>query len=85
MVWNEWALQPPQLILLDLLMPVMDGFDFLAELRKNEVWQGIPVVVLTSKDLTQEERQVLSGNVEKGTSKGRAMPARHSCVSCEEW
>jgi PAS domain S-box-containing protein len=60
----------PSLILLDLMMPGMDGFEFLAELRKNEAWQSIPVVVLTSKDLSPEERRQLNGNVEKILQKG---------------
>ncbi len=60
----------PALILLDLMMPQMDGFEFIAELRKSEAWRTIPVVVLTSKDLSPEERRVLNGNVEKVMQKG---------------
>ena len=60
----------PELILLDLMMPQMDGFEFIAELRKSEAWRTIPVVVLTSKDLSPEERRVLNGNVEKVMQKG---------------
>jgi PAS domain S-box-containing protein len=60
----------PSLILLDLMMPEMDGFEFLSELRHNPAWQGIPVVVLTSKDLTPEERGMLSGKVERILQKG---------------
>ena len=60
----------PQLILLDLMMPVMDGFDFLLEMRANPEWQDIPVIVLTAKDLTEEDRRVLSGRVEQVVSKG---------------
>jgi CheY-like chemotaxis protein len=60
----------PSLILLDLMMPEMDGFEFLEELRKRDEWQAIPIVVLTSKDLTLEERRRLSGNVEKVLQKG---------------
>jgi len=60
----------PGLILLDLMMPEMDGFEFLAELRQNEAWQTIPVVVLTSKDLAPEERALLSGKVERILQKG---------------
>jgi hypothetical protein len=60
----------PNLILLDLMMPQMDGFEFLAELRNNEQYQSIPVVVLTSKDLTVEERALLSGKVERILQKG---------------
>jgi CheY-like chemotaxis protein len=44
----------PTLILLDLMMPVMDGFDFLVELHANPDWREIPVIVLTAKDLTSE-------------------------------
>ena len=60
----------PQLVLLDLVMPEMDGFEFLAELRKKEAWQSIPVVVLTSKDLTPEDTLRLTNNVEKILQKG---------------
>jgi PAS domain S-box-containing protein len=55
----------PSLILLDLMMPVMDGFGFLAEMRTNPEWQHIPVIVITAKDLTVEERDKLSGCVEE--------------------
>jgi signal transduction histidine kinase/DNA-binding response OmpR family regulator len=56
--------RPPDLILLDLMMPVMDGFEFTAELRKVEGWRGIPIIVCTAKDLSPEERKSLSGVVE---------------------
>jgi len=53
---------PPSLILLDLMMPDMDGFEFLAELRQHEEWKSIPVIVVTSKDLNAEDRQFLNGS-----------------------
>ncbi|MFC1773524.1 response regulator [Pseudomonadota bacterium] len=62
--------QKPNLILLDLMMPVMDGFDFLIEMRANAEWQDIPVIVLTAKDLTDEDRRILSGRVEQIVEKG---------------
>ncbi len=62
--------QLPALILLDLMMPELDGFEFLNELRRNEAWRDIPVVILTSKDLTPEERRRLSGSVERVLQKG---------------
>jgi len=64
------AAQRPELILLDLLMPEMDGFEFLTELQKRDEWRSIPVVVLTSKDLSSEERTRLTGNVERILLKG---------------
>ncbi len=60
----------PAVILLDLMMPIMNGFDFIREMRKNRDWAGIPVVILTAKDLTAEDRQQLRGNVESVLQKG---------------
>ena len=60
----------PAVILSDLMMPVMNGFDFIRELRKNKEWRDIPVVILTAKDLTVEDRQQLKGNVEQILQKG---------------
>jgi signal transduction histidine kinase/CheY-like chemotaxis protein len=51
------------LILLDLMMPVMDGFEFVMEMRKVEEWRRIPIVVVTAKDLTDEDRRRLNGYV----------------------
>ncbi len=53
----------PTLILLDLMMPEMDGFEFAAELHQHEDWRSIPIVVLTAKDLTAEDLLRLNGNV----------------------
>ena len=60
----------PAIILLDLMMPVMNGFDFLRELRKNRDWRTIPVIILTAKDLTIEDRAQLKGNVDLIFQKG---------------
>jgi CheY-like chemotaxis protein len=62
--------QWPGLILLDLLMPEMDGFAFLAELQRRGEGRSVPVVVLTAKDLTAAERQRLSGPIGKILRKG---------------
>jgi signal transduction histidine kinase/DNA-binding response OmpR family regulator len=62
----------PELILLDLMMPEMDGFQFINELRQSPVEdrREIPVVVVTAKDLTSEDRMQLNGYVEKIIQKG---------------
>ena len=62
--------QKPGLVLLDLMMPVMDGFEFLLEMRAHETWRDLPVIVLTAKDLTEEDRRILSGRVEQIIEKG---------------
>lgn len=62
-VMNEDENDLPQLILLDLMMPVMDGFQFVAHYKAMPSWQSIPIVVLTAKDLTPEDRQLLNGYV----------------------
>jgi CheY-like chemotaxis protein len=59
----------PNLILLDLMMPEMDGFEFLAELRNDQSYREIPVVVVTGADLTAEDHRNLNGGVEKILSK----------------
>ncbi len=67
---KQVALHQPALILLDLMMPEMDGFEFVAELRKNKAWRSIPIIVLTAKDLTMEDRLRLNNSVAKILQKG---------------
>jgi hypothetical protein len=50
-------------ILLDLMMPEMDGFEFLAERRKNAALCRIPVIVVTAADLSEDDRRRLNGGV----------------------
>jgi CheY-like chemotaxis protein len=52
------------------MMPEMDGFEFVAELRKSEPGSRIPVVVVTAKDLTPEDRDRLNGHVRSIFQKG---------------
>jgi signal transduction histidine kinase/DNA-binding response OmpR family regulator len=60
----------PQLILLDLMMPEMDGFEFVAAVREQERWRSVPILVITAKDLTNEERSRLEGGVARILQKG---------------
>lgn len=64
------ARRRPELILLDLMMPEMDGFQFLDELGKRQDCDDIPVVVVTAKDLSLEDRQFLNSRVERTLQKG---------------
>jgi len=64
------AEQRPDAILLDLMMPEMDGFEFLVELRRQVAWRDIPVIVVTAMDLTEEDRRRLGGEVERIIEKG---------------
>jgi signal transduction histidine kinase/CheY-like chemotaxis protein len=55
----------PSLILLDLMMPVMDGFEFAALVRRHDEWRSIPIVVMTAHALCSEDLLRLNGYVEK--------------------
>ncbi len=60
----------PDLILLDLMMPVMDGFEFVLHYRKLEGCRKTPIIVVTAKDLESGERETLLGGVERIVEKG---------------
>jgi signal transduction histidine kinase/ligand-binding sensor domain-containing protein/DNA-binding response OmpR family regulator len=60
---EQLAQQVPGLILLDLMMPEVDGFTFMKELRQRPDCAQVPVVVITAKDLTEEDRRRLNGDV----------------------
>jgi CheY-like chemotaxis protein len=51
-------------------MPEMDGFEFVTEFRRHEAWRAIPIVVVTAKDLSPDDRQRLNGHVERILQKG---------------
>ncbi len=69
LAWLE-ANQLPSVILLDLMMPVMDGFEFLDRMQQKDVWSGIPVVVVTAMDLGAEELDLLQNATRKVIAKG---------------
>ena len=60
----------PTLVLLDLMMPEMDGFEFLEALRTEPAWRAVPVIVMTAKVLTEDDRRRLNGGVEAVVQKG---------------
>ena len=60
----------PSLILLDLMMPEMDGFEFMRQLRLRPECRQVPVIVVTAKDITEEDRRRLNGNVIEILQKG---------------
>jgi adenylate cyclase len=60
----------PRLILLDLIMPEMDGFEFVENLRQHPARVSIPIVVITGKNLLAEDRERLNGHVRMVLQKG---------------
>jgi signal transduction histidine kinase/DNA-binding response OmpR family regulator len=64
------AEEVPGVILLDLTMPEMDGFTFLEELRRRPGCRQVPVIVVTARDLTDEDRRRLNGHVIQILQKG---------------
>ena len=70
----EWLTNhpAPSLILLDLMMPEMDGFEFLRELRQRPAFVDVPVIVVTAKELTAEDVRILSGQTDGIIAKDQA-------------
>ncbi len=60
----------PKLILTDLMMPEMDGFELVHRLKQHQKWHSIPVIILTAKTITAKDRQKLNGGVSKIFEKG---------------
>jgi CheY-like chemotaxis protein len=61
----------PAVILLDLSMPEMAGFEFVNDLYRQSEWRSIPIVVLTDKDLTAAELKRLNGSIYAVLDKGQ--------------
>jgi signal transduction histidine kinase/CheY-like chemotaxis protein len=65
----------PDLILLDLMMPEMDGFQVVADLQRSADWRDIPVIVITARDLDAKEREVLNSGIRSVLVKESFHPA----------
>ncbi len=61
---------PPDLVILDLMMPEMDGFEVLDRLKDEPATHRVPVIVVTAKDLTLEEKKRLEGQISRLMTKG---------------
>jgi signal transduction histidine kinase/DNA-binding response OmpR family regulator len=66
--------QFPALVLLDLMMPEMDGFEFMETLRQRKTPPQVPIIVITAKDLTEDDRRRLNGGVERIVQKTASTP-----------
>jgi adenylate cyclase len=65
----------PDVILLDLMMPEMDGFAVVAALQKDMRWRDIPVIVITARDLDAKDRERLNSGVQSVLVKDMLRPA----------
>jgi CheY-like chemotaxis protein len=68
------AQERPALLLLDLMMPGMDGFEVVQALRADPAQRDLPIVIVTAKTLTAEERERLAGSVQRVLQKGAYTP-----------
>lgn len=66
----------PDLVILDLVMPGVDGFEVIAALRRDKDMSRVPILVHTAKSLTPEDRQRLEGKVESIVEKAEFQPER---------
>lgn len=60
----------PGLILLDIVIPGINGFEVVQRLRQNPLWRAVPIIIISAKELTLEERGRLQGDVERIFKKG---------------
>jgi signal transduction histidine kinase/CheY-like chemotaxis protein len=68
------ATSPPDLVLLDLMMPGMSGFEMVARLRAQPQGAHVPIMIVSAKELTQEDMLTLNGNVQRFVAKGSIEP-----------
>jgi DNA-binding response OmpR family regulator len=68
------AQSPPDLVLLDLMMPGMSGFEMVARLRAQPTAAAIPVMIVSAKELTAEDVLTLNGHIQRFVAKGSIEP-----------
>ncbi|HWG46279.1 MAG TPA: response regulator [Gemmataceae bacterium] len=66
----------PDLVVLDLMMPQVDGFGVVEAIRKRPDWQDIPILIVTSKDLTEDDQSRLKGRIQALVAKQKLTPER---------
>jgi signal transduction histidine kinase/CheY-like chemotaxis protein len=66
---DRLAAELPDIILLDLMMPTMDGFEFIRIARQDTRCAGVPIVVVTAKDLTSDDRRRLADSAKEVLAK----------------
>ena len=66
----ETAKELPTLMLLDLMMPELDGFQVIKLMKQNHLWKKVPIIIITAKDLTEEDKRMLNSGIESIFLKG---------------
>jgi CheY-like chemotaxis protein len=61
---------PPNLLILDLMMPGLDGFGVVKEMKKDATLCNVPIIVITAKELSTFERAELDGKIKALLQKG---------------
>jgi PAS domain S-box-containing protein len=74
----------PHLILMDLVLPEMDGLELISQIKQHPQWRNIPIIVVTAADLRPEERSQLTGYVEQVLQKGSYQPSE-LLLDIREW
>ena len=72
----------PAVVVLDLLMPDVDGFEVVEQLRADPLVDDVPIVVLTSKDMTRADHERLAGQISYLAQKG-TLPRPSSSISSD--
>ena len=75
----------PDLIILDLMMPEVDGFEVIRRLKASEQTKQVPVIIVSGKEMTRGEIAYLNSNIEKIIEKGNSAGKNSSRTSGRPW